>query len=347
MPENTKNTKNRGQFRVGTVVKRFLLLVLETLLILVTGVYGVIFLLSKGPSSSAKELFVHSVNETSAIGFLSRICLSDEEVDSILANANAEEEAVQMDTSLFSDAAAAEDDIWATKDEDGDGIILEEVKGRSYSGYMMIVKDPKRVQVVINKDQFLYKGKTVEEYCKMYDAVACINGGGFEDANGQGNGEAPDSMVVVEGEIYAPWGGTHNGFVGIDADGILHVDCQSTQAIKDAGIQYGCAYGPILVENGDYSPNLRDDGTGINPRTAVGQRADKSILLLVIDGRHVSSLGATYNDLADIMLDYGAINAGNMDGGSSTLMYYNGEYVNNKAAVIGIRPIPSAWIVTK
>ena len=342
-----KAEKNTKKNTIGKILSRILLLVLETLLILVAGVYGVIFLFSKGPSPTAKELFVHSVNETSAIGFLSRICLSDEEVDAILANATKEEEVLQMDTSLFSEDAADADDIWATKDPDGDGIILEEVKGRSYSGYMMIVKDPMRVQVVINEENFLNKGKTVEEYCELNNALACVNGGGFEDAGGQGNGGAPDSMVVVDGEIYAPWGGTHNGFVGIDDQGILHVDCQSTQAIRDAKIQYGCAYGPILVENGDYSPNLKDDGTGINPRTAVGQRADKSILLLVIDGRHVSSLGATYNDLADIMLDYGAINAGNMDGGSSTLMYYNGEYVNNKAAVIGIRPIPSAWIVTK
>ena len=107
-----KAEKNTKKNTIGKILSRILLLVLETLLILVAGVYGVIFLFSKGPSPTAKELFVHSVNETSAIGFLSRICLSDEEVDAILANATKEEEVLQMDTSLFSEDAATEDAFW-------------------------------------------------------------------------------------------------------------------------------------------------------------------------------------------------------------------------------------------
>lgn len=341
MPETTKKKKTSA----GKIISRILLITLETVLLFAIGVYGVIFVLSKGPSETARNLFVHSVNETSAIGFLSRICLSDAEVDAILS-AKEDAEVEEMDVSLFETSGTDDEDIWATKDEDGDGIILEEVKGGSFSGYMMIVKDPMRVQVGIYEDRFLYKGLTVEEFCELYDAAAAINGGGFEDENGGGYGNIPDSTVVYEGEFYTAYG-TKNGFVGIDDQGILHVDCQSTADIKNANIQYGCAYGPILVENGKVSSRLREDGTGVNPRTAIGQRADKSILLLVIDGRHVTSLGATYNDVAQVMLDYGAINAGNMDGGSSTLMYYNGEYVNNKAAVIGIRPVPTVWIVTK
>lgn len=339
MPEETKKTNNG----LAKAIKRILLIVLETVLLFVIGVYGLLYTLAKGPSVTARNLFVHSMNETSALKFIPSLFLKDEEIAEILAT-DEEIQVEDMDVSLLSDSAE-EDDIWVTEDTDGDGIIIEEVKGGSYTGYMMIVKDPMRVQVAIDEKNFGGKGHTVEEFCEMFDAVAAMNGGGFEDENGQGNGGSPDSVVVYDGEIFG-WYGTKNGFVGIDDEGILHVDCQNTAAIREANIQYGCAYGPILVENGKVSPNLREDGTGINPRTAIGQRADKSILMLVIDGRHVKSLGATYNDLAQVMLDYGAINAGNMDGGSSTLMYFNHEYVNNKAAVIGIRPIPTAWIVT-
>ena len=85
--------------------------------------------------------------------------------------------------------------------------------------------------------------------------------------------------------------------------------------------------------------------SGVNPRTAIGQRSDGAVLLLVIDGRQVISMGATYLDLAEIMLRYGAVNACNLDGGSSSLMWFKGDYINNCASVIGIRPVPDTFIV--
>ena len=85
--------------------------------------------------------------------------------------------------------------------------------------------------------------------------------------------------------------------------------------------------------------------SGLNPRTAIGQRSDGAILLLVIDGRQPNSLGATYLDEAEIMLRFGAVNACNLDGGSSSLLWFRGEYINNNASVIGIRPIPTSFVV--
>ena len=71
------------------------------------------------------------------------------------------------------------------------------------------------------------------------------------------------------------------------------------------------------------------------------------VLLLVIEGRQARSLGATYADLSDIMLEYGAVNACNLDGGSSSMLWFEDGYVNNCASVIGIRPIPTAFLVQK
>ena len=84
---------------------------------------------------------------------------------------------------------------------------------------------------------------------------------------------------------------------------------------------------------------------GVNPRTAIGQRADGAVLMLVIDGRQVHSLGATYLDAAEVMLAHGAINACNLDGGSSSVMYYNGEYVNSPSSASGVsRYLPNAFL---
>lgn len=331
--------------KVLSVIGKIALLILETLLLVVIGLYCIMFMICKGPSPSAKKLFVHSVKETSALKFLPEIYLPKEEVDAIM-NEGTEAEIEAMDTSLVNISEepqnSSDADDWGYVDDDGDGIIIVDVKGSTYSGYMMIVKDPKRVIVGCVTSRLGSRGYTVEEMVKRFGAVAGTNGGGFQDDQGLGDGSLPDSMVVVNGKQY--YYGTKNSFVGIDKDGILHVDCQNTKDIEKAGILWGCAYGPILVSNGkNVAPET--EWSGLNPRTAIGQRSDGAILMLVIDGRHVASLGATVHDCAEVMLNFGAVNAGNMDGGSSALMYYKGEYVNNKAAVIGVRNIPTTWLV--
>lgn len=67
--------------------------------------------------------------------------------------------------------------------------------------------------------------------------------------------------------------------------------------------------------------------------------------MLVIDGRQVNSLGASYADVINVMLEYGAVNAANLDGGSSSLMYYKGEYINSCASLYGPRNMPTSIIV--
>ena len=82
-----------------------------------------------------------------------------------------------------------------------------------------------------------------------------------------------------------------------------------------------------LVINGE-ARELNGMGSGLNPRTAIGQRKDGTVLLLVTDGRGRNGhLGASASDLIDIMVEYGAVNAANLDGGSSSCMYLNGKYL--------------------
>ena len=334
--------------RFGRFLGRLLCVLLVTLLLLVAGLYGVMYILTKGPSPTARDRFVLSVRETSAIGFLANLYLSDEEIEEIESGRTAEvfDETDATLINISSESSDSNADAWGFVDDDGDGIILDVVKGEGYSGYMMIVLDPSRVIMGSVPEHFYYRGYTVEEMVEHFDAVAGTNAGGFEDPNGMGNGSEPDSAVVFKGTLYFGEKGTGHGFVGFDDQYILHVGLVGSRAVRDANIQYGCSFGPVLVHNGEgVDPDSL--ASGINPRTAIGQRSDGAVLLLVIDGRQVISLGATYADLMEIMLRYGAVNACNLDGGSSSLMYYNGKYVNNTASVIGIRPVPSSFIVLK
>ena len=114
------------------------------------------------------------------------------------------------------------------------------------------------------------------------------------------------------------------------------------------GIEYACSYGPALIINGVPCNEKKSLGGGLNPRTAIGQRADGAILMLVVNGRKVDSLGATMDDLVEIMLSFGAVNASNLDGGSSSLMKYDGEFKNTSSYIYGgERVLPTAILVRK
>ncbi|MBR0416512.1 MAG: phosphodiester glycosidase family protein, partial [Firmicutes bacterium] len=105
-----------------------------------------------------------------------------------------------------------------------------------------------------------------------------------------------------------------------------------------------------LVINGE-ARELNGAGSGANPRTVIGQREDGAILLLVTDGRGKSGhLGATASDLISIMLKYGAVNAANLDGGSSSCMYYNGSMLMDSVTLWATNSswkLPTAFVVMK
>lgn len=72
-----------------------------------------------------------------------------------------------------------------------------------------------------------------------------------------------------------------------------------------------------IIENGAISTT----GTSVNPRTALGVKADGSLVLLAVDGRQDNSAGLNLPDLARYMLSIGCVDAYNLDGGGSTTLY--------------------------
>lgn len=334
--------------RPKRTILKILSTVLTAVLVLVIGLYGVMWVLAKGPSPTASRTFVMSVKETSAVGFLANLYFSQEEIDEIMGSGAAEPPAAELDTSLITvsppkpvylDSDSGEDENSNKKD----GIEIVEVTGIGYHGLMMIVDDPSRLIVGV-PDSFGGAGLTLMQMMEKYGTIAGINAGGFYDPNGNGGGGIPDGMVICDGEIL--WGdeGVSVSTIGFDADYVLHVGNMTLADAREAKLQWAVSFGPALVVNG--SPVSAEAlQSGVNPRTAIGQRADGAVLLLVIDGRQIDTLGATYGDLADIFLEFGAVNASNLDGGSSSLMMYEGEIINTCASVIGIRPIPTSFLV--
>ena len=347
--------------KIIKIAVRTLVIIMTVILLLAGTLYWVMWILVHGPSPIAKNYFVNSVKETSAAGFLANIYLSKEEIDIIINGNKSEISNETTDTSLIQiPHKDGEDSVIGSggsittpgKNENSsigdntpsDGIEVIDIKGSTYNGKMLLVKDPTRVFVGIPGEFGEgHSGLSVVNMIKKYDAVAGTNAGGFYDPNGTGTGGIPEGIVIYEGEL--KWGnrGSSYSIAGIDKNGILHVGNMTGQKALDIGVQYAASFGPALVING--KPAATSLGGGLNPRTAIGQKADGTMMLLVINGRSIDSLGATLDDLAAIMLSHGAVNATNLDGGSSSIMYYDGKPLTSSAYVFGERVVATAILV--
>ena len=338
---NKKNNKKSNRSRL---IKRIVLSIFTALFVIVLGLLGVIYILEFGPSNTARNLFVNSAMESSAGKFMATMFLSDEKIAQIRKDNSVVASDDITDTSLIN-IGTNETDTADGDDNDEDGIQIIDISNDTYKGKMMIVKDPSRVTVGISGQYGAsYSGKTVMDMAMNYDAVAAVNGGGFEDNNGVGNGGTPIGLVISDGELKYGSAGSSYEVIGFDNNNNLVVGKMTASEALSRGVRDALSFGPILIVNGQAS-QVNGSGSGLNPRTAIGQRADGAILLLVIDGRQVNSLGASYADVIDVMLEYGAVNAANLDGGSSSLMYYKGEYINSCASLYGPRNMPTSIIV--
>ncbi len=321
--------------KIRTVIRRTAAVLGVTLAAVVVAFFAAVTVVCKGPSTQARGLFVTTVMETSAAKFLARMYFSEEEIESIRQqNAVIEADLVTDDTAI----PPQEPDTSQPE------IAIEDVSGGTFKGKMMIVRDPMRLFVGTSGPYEGEAGQKLEDLVKTHGAVAGINAGGFEDEKGMGNGGTPIGIVIRGGKLVFGSPSTNTSVIGFDGNGKLIVGKMTARAALDKGVQEAVSFGPVLVANGQPAP-VAGTGGGLNPRTAIGQRADGSVLLLVIDGRQSHSLGASYKDCQTVMLNYGAVNAANLDGGSSTLMIYENEAVNYCASLYGSREIPTSFLV--
>ena len=324
---------------------RFLAFLAVTILCIVIILLGLVWVLERGPSPTVTGMFTRSVRETSAIRWISNIFLTDAELELYKSVSTEDQTTESINTSLIHIAESS------SAPDSGDSVQLINIAEGTCKGKLLIVSDPKQV-ILGTSDQFVKKpGLQLTDMVAKYDGIAGINAGGFNDENGTGNGSTPQGLVISNGEII--WGDQFASYhlVGLDDDGILHVGAMNGKTALEQGIRWAVSFvthdglASSLIINGEVQRhNL---GGGVNPRTAIGQRQDGALLLLVLDGRSINTLGATMEDVVNIMLEYGAINAGNLDGGSSSVMVYGGEIINHCASVTGPRRIPTGFIVLK
>ena len=306
-----------------------------------------------GPSESAKELFATTILETGQLKFLANVFLSKEELQEIVDKNSLQDMDAEVDENLINTDGNKEKEL----------IEIHNVSGDGFEGTMMVVNDPAKISLATTYPWSEY-GKELGVIVDEAGAIAGVNGGIYYSSGNKGG--RPYGVTVSNGEIQditLGWSGLY--LIGFDENNLLRIislegmnKSAVEKMVKEEKIRDAISFQEEssdannhfvkLIINGE-KRELSGKGSGQNPRTAIGQRKDGSVLILVTDGRGKNGhLGATASDLIEIMAEYGAVNAANIDGGSSSSLYYNKKYLRTSVTFYYTNSswrLPTAFVV--
>ena len=320
-----------------------------------------IILIYHGPFTDLRDSIVSMSMATNSNKFFATWFLSTNEIDRILSYTNSkvkngieDPNKIIIKATQITETTSAEvrgSDSISTESKIADPtttpvrkIEIIDVAGKTFKGKLMIIEDPSRIDLGL-APKIGQVGAPLSEIVKVNNAAGGINAGGFLDDNFIGKGATPDGIVIMDGEIiYQQSGLSSFGIIGFTKDNILLVsNGMSLDEIKKSNLRCAISFGPVIITNGE--PLVESSGTALQPRSAIAQTKDGTILLLAIDGRSADSQGGDFKEIQDVLLQYGAYNAANLDGGSSTTMNYLGKTINNPCDITGERSIASAFLI--
>lgn len=227
------------------------------------------------------------------------------------------------------------------------GMEFHYIAADTWQGVMVIVKDPSRCFVGVPRDKYDGgPGASATTVAKRYGAQFAVNGSFFIDNATNRNGGSPIGFVFSKGQMKAGSASQAFNIMGWDAANNFVIGNMTGQQAINAGIRDAVTCKPILVQNGQIT-NLNGMSLSLmDARTCIGARADGSVLILSVDGRMSHSIGATTQSLAECFISFGAVSAGNIDGGGSTSIYYAGPTaLAGLSNLRGGRPSPEAFCV--
>ena len=228
------------------------------------------------------------------------------------------------------------------------GILLIRVKGEDYQGVLAVVNDPMKLSLQASS-QIGVAGETIGTIAEAHNGVLAINASGFLDENGAATGGHLSSFSICDGTAYNEEWMLHEGQarLEIDSSGQFHIASPAGPLGQD--VRHAVQSVPYLIIDGNISDNL-DLWSGAHPRSCIGQTETGAVLLLVIEGRMLEySLGFDLAGCANILARYGAVQAMTLDYGTSSILWYDGEYItkcSNQALPEG-RPLPNAFVVER
>ena len=337
-----KEIKKSKKTKKSTSTLVLLFIIFELTFTAITGPFMVYY----GPFKNVKTTVVGAAMTTYTLQWLATSFLSDEKIKQIMNEQKVE--------SIVQNKSDGENSGVKVENKDDNNIERYDVSGNKFKGFILVINDPTRIKVGYS-NMLGKEGQLTSDIARDNNAIAAVNGGGFKDKTSGtkyvGTGGNPAGIIMSNGKILRNDIKNENekrDVVALTKSGRLLVGPHSTKEMKELGASEAVSFGPALIVNGKKTITTGNGGWGIAPRTAIAQRKDGAIILLVIDGRQLNSLGATLREVQDILFDeYGAVNATNLDGGSSSTLFYNDEIINNPCDSLGERSVPSIIYVEK
>ncbi len=326
---------------------------LTKLFIFIDIMAAICFFLVYGPVKDIRVFWITTSMETLNHKYLAHIFYSNNAIEETLKENYYEDVDEDTDPSKITIGVTEKNTNYESvyeqqilEHEDDELFKLIEFKYKDFNCYLIAVYDPKRVHAAAISN--LNKGKILTEISKDNGALAAINGGGYTWST-----YLPKGFVVTDGNFRYSQNSKNKYPTAIfNEDGVLIVGTFSKQQVIDKGAKQALSFGPVLITNGKPIKIVGTGGSGMNPRTVLAQRKDGIVLFLVVNGygQNLSwkGRGGVYlNDLLVILERYGAYNAINMDGGSSTTMVIDNKLINSpcEPQKNGQDFIKSAWII--
>lgn len=225
-----------------------------------------------------------------------------------------------------------------------EGILIIRASGTGYRGVLVVCKDPSRLSLQ-PASTIGSVGQVVGEIGSAHNGILAMNGSGFEDAGGVGNGGTLVGWAMCNGQTF----GQHMlpGYKRLE----LHED--NLIYIRDAGedVAWDCTdaveFSPAMIIDGNIVVDDRSGFSDLQPRACIGQSQYGEILMLLVEGRLPTvSLGISVPDCAVILSDHKCAQAMNLDGGTSAMVWYKGDYImksSNPVLQAG-RTLPNAFV---
>ena len=333
---DNKNKKKKNRHKKKKTIKQKIFLCLKILIGLIVLAIIFIFLFFKTSLfQKYKELWVVTAMSTMNHQYLATWFLSDEEIKEIMN---------KLEVQNNEDSNSDDIKIVEVKDNKKE-ITVEKITGKNYVGYVMIIPDATKVNLVDGRKS--NRGSKLSEIVKNNNAIAGINAGGFADEGGVGSGNILCDATIINKKLLYGNKTSKYSLIGLSSDKKLVLGKYTYQQALNAGIESAVEFGPYIIVNGKNQITNASSG-GIHPRMAIGQKKDGTFIFVVVDGRQPGySIGTNLLELQNIFNKYDAYNAANLDGGSSATMYYNGKVVNKTSTPMGERYLPNAFIVKK
>ena len=242
------------------------------------------------------------------------------------------------------------DEAILTREPGNEDYKLLKIKVGGYDAYLAAIYDPSKVELIHSKTFNTGTGQEkIKDMCARSGGIVCVNGGMFVD-NGLGS-DIPMGYLIKNSKIIWSDNEAPANLIGFTKDNkLLLVNATGEEAIK-MGMRDALEFGPFLIVNGksiEYNSSV--GGYSRAARVAIAQRRDGTVLFLVTEGTH--AFGPNMGEVIDTLKKYGAYNAANLDGGTSSQLAINGELINNPKniygqAVVGGRAVVSGFGLIK